>query len=104
MAKAKVTFKLDLDQSFPQDELFKAETSPDLEGYERGFVTNTGCVSVDTGIYTGRSPKDKYIVKEETSVDNVWWATPERKKSDNKPISEEVWGSLKKISQKQLHP
>jgi len=84
------------------DELFVHETDPHLEGYEKGFVTNTGAVAVDTGIYTGRSPKDKYIVKESENEGNVWWAAPNRKSSDNKPISEEVWGSLKNISQKQL--
>ena len=82
--------------------LFEEETASNLEGFEKGYVTNTGCVSVDTGIYTGRSPKDKYIVKEESSENNVWWATPERKKSDNKPISKEIWNSLKEISQTQL--
>ena len=84
------------------DELYKEETMLGLEGLEKGFVTNTGALNVDTGIYTGRSPKDKYIVKEETSEKNVWWAAPNRKGSDNKPISEETWKSLKQISQKQL--
>ncbi|HNW98203.1 MAG TPA: phosphoenolpyruvate carboxykinase (ATP) [Bacteroidales bacterium] len=84
------------------DELYKHETNPALEGLEKGFVTKTGALNVDTGIFTGRSPKDKYIVKEETSENNVWWAAPNRKGSDNKPISEEVWKSLKGISQKQL--
>jgi phosphoenolpyruvate carboxykinase (ATP) len=85
------------------DELYKEETLPELEGLEKGFVTDTGALNVDTGIFTGRSPKDKYIVKEETSENNVWWAAPNRKGSDNKPISEEVWKSLKGISQKQLN-
>ncbi|NTW31428.1 MAG: phosphoenolpyruvate carboxykinase (ATP) [Bacteroidetes bacterium] len=84
------------------NDLFEEETASNLEGFEKGYLTNTGCVAVDTGIYTGRSPKDKYIVKEESSEKNVWWATPERKKSDNKPISENIWNSLKKISQNQL--
>jgi len=84
------------------DQLFEHETDVSLEGYERGFITNTGAVSVDTGIYTGRSPKDKYIVKDEVSEKNVWWADPNRKGSDNKPISEAVWKALKEISQKQL--
>ena len=53
------------------EELFRHETNPDLEGYERAFVTNTGAINVDTGIFTGRSPKDKYIVDEETSRENV---------------------------------
>ncbi len=84
------------------DELFMEETAPELEGFEKCFVTNTGALNVDTGIYTGRSPKDKYIVKEETSEKNVWWAAPNRKGSDNKPISDKVWLSLKQISQRQL--
>jgi phosphoenolpyruvate carboxykinase (ATP) len=84
------------------DELYKAEISPNLEGFERGIVTNLGAVTVDTGVFTGRSPKDKYLVKEPTSEKNVWWANPDRKSSDNKPISQEVWNDLKGISAKQL--
>jgi phosphoenolpyruvate carboxykinase (ATP) len=84
------------------DELYAHETNPNLEGYEKGFVTDTGCVAVDTGIFTGRSPKDKYIVKENVSENNIWWAAPTRKGSDNKPISEEIWGSLLKTSREQL--
>ncbi len=84
------------------DELFKHETDPNLEGYEKGFVTELGAVAVDTGIYTGRSPKDKYIVDEEENRDNIWWAGPGRKGSDNKPISEEVWKNLYNHSMKQL--
>jgi phosphoenolpyruvate carboxykinase (ATP) len=84
------------------DELFKHETDPKLEGFEKGFVTNTGAVNVDTGIFTGRSPKDKYIVRESENEKNVWWANPIRKSSDNKPISEEVWGHLKGIAKNQL--
>ncbi|MCP4552673.1 MAG: phosphoenolpyruvate carboxykinase (ATP), partial [Bacteroidetes bacterium] len=84
------------------DELFEHETNPQLEGFEKGFITDTGSVTVDTGIFTGRSPKDKYIVKEESSEENIWWASPERKGSDNKPISTESWNFLKKNSAKQL--
>jgi len=84
------------------DELFEHETNPNLEGYEKGFETNLGAVAVDTGIFTGRSPKDKFIVKEETSEDNIWWKNEHRPASDNKPISEETWAELKKISAKQL--
>lgn len=84
------------------NQLFDHETNPELEGFERGFVTENGTVSVDTGIFTGRSPKDKYIVKEETSEDNIWWKNPQRKASDNKPLSEETWKYLYGISADQL--
>lgn len=84
------------------EELYEHETDPGLEGYERGYATNTGAVAVDTGIFTGRSPKDKYIVKEDTSRDNVWWASTERKSSDNKPVSEEIYKYLKQHSAEQL--
>jgi phosphoenolpyruvate carboxykinase (ATP) len=84
------------------EELFTEETNPNLEGYEKGFLTNLDAVAVDTGIFTGRSPKDKYIVEEETSKENIWWADPKRKGSDNKPISKEVWNDLKENSYQQL--
>lgn len=83
--------------------LFRHETDPSREGYEKGFVTDTGAVAVDTGVFTGRSPKDKYIVKEDESIDKIWWADPKRKGSDNRPISNEVWEHLRGISQKQLN-
>ena len=57
--------------------LFEEETKPGLEGYEKGQVSERGAVNVMTGIYTGRSPKDKFIVMDETSKDTVWWTTPE---------------------------
>jgi phosphoenolpyruvate carboxykinase (ATP) len=78
------------------NELFKHETNPSLEGYEKGYITDLGAVAVDTGIFTGRSPKDKFIVKEETSEKNIWWRNEHRPASDNKPISEETWKELKK--------
>ncbi|MFA5511507.1 MAG: phosphoenolpyruvate carboxykinase (ATP), partial [Candidatus Kapaibacterium sp.] len=86
------------------DELYKHETNPELQGYERGFVTNLGAVAVDTGIFTGRSPKDKYIVRDETTENTVWWANQQsgKKSSDNKPITTEVWNNLKDLSSKQL--
>ena len=84
------------------DELFKHETDPLLEGYERGFVTDSGAVTVDTGIFTGRSPKDKYIVKEDQNEKNIWWKNDMRKSSDNKPVSEEVWTELYNLSADQL--
>lgn len=84
------------------EDLFKHETAETLEGYEKGYVTESGAVAVDTGIYTGRSPKDKYIVDEDENRKNVWWAGEGRKGSDNKPVSEETWNHLKNISQEQL--
>ena len=84
------------------DELFKHETDPSLEGFERGFVTESGAVAVDTGIFTGRSPKDKYIVFEDESKGNVWWRDEKNLTSDNKPISEDVWKHLYELSRKQL--
>ncbi|MDP4265904.1 MAG: phosphoenolpyruvate carboxykinase (ATP) [Bacteroidota bacterium] len=84
------------------EELFVHETDSNLTGLEKVVVTDTGAVAVDTGIYTGRSPKDKYIVEEEVSRNNVWWASPTRKGSDNKPVSEKVWGEMLELAQKQL--
>ena len=84
------------------DELFDHVTNPDLEGYEKGFETDTGAVAVDTGIFTGRSPKDKFIVDEETSRDNIWWKNPQRKASDNKPVSTENWKKIYAIGAKEL--
>lgn len=86
------------------EELYQHETNSSLEGFERGYVTNLGSVAVDTGIFTGRSPKDKYIVRDETTENTVWWAnpTPGKKSSDNKPISTDVWNHLKSLSVNQL--
>jgi len=84
------------------DDLFKYETDPALEGLEKGIVTSTGCVAIDTGKFTGRSPKDKYIVDEETSKDNIWWNDDGCTGSDNKKLSQEAWAHLKKISLEQL--
>ena len=82
------------------DLLFAEETRSDLEGYEQGRVTKTGAVAVDTGIFTGRSPKDKYIVRDDTTRDTVWWS--DQGKNDNKPISPEVWTDLKQLVTNQL--
>lgn len=84
------------------DLLYKHETDPSLKGYEKGYLTNLGAINVDTGIFTGRSPKDKYIVEEPNSQNNVWWAEKGKKSSDNKPITPEIWEHLKEISAKQL--
>lgn len=75
--------------------LFQQETNAELEGYERGTVTSSGAVAVDTGIFTGRSPKDKYIVRDDVSRDTVWWS--DQGKNDNKPIDTETWVHLKKL-------
>ncbi len=75
--------------------LFEEETNPALEGFEKGVVTNLGAVAVRTGIFTGRSPKDKYIVMDDVSRENMWWTSP-LAQNDNKPISPEVWQYLKK--------
>ncbi|WP_029801640.1 phosphoenolpyruvate carboxykinase (ATP) [Vibrio parahaemolyticus] len=81
--------------------LFEEETRADLTGYERGVVTELGAVAVDTGIFTGRSPKDKYIVKDATTEEHMWW-TSDTVKNDNKPITQEVWNDLKELVTNQL--
>ena len=83
------------------EELFKDETDPSLTGYEKGYVTELGAVDVFTGVYTGRSPKDKFIVLDEKSKDTVWWTTPEYK-NDNKPASQEAWKACKELALKEL--
>ena len=81
--------------------LFAEETKAGLEGFEVGQETELGAVNVMTGIYTGRSPKDKFFVYNEASKDTVWW-TSEEYKNDNKPCSEEAWADLKAKAVKQL--
>ncbi|MGM9836761.1 MAG: phosphoenolpyruvate carboxykinase (ATP) [Muribaculaceae bacterium] len=81
--------------------LFEEETKAGLEGYEVGQNTELNAVNVMTGIYTGRSPKDKYIVMDETSKDTVWWTT-EGYKNDNHPMTEETWAKVKEIAKKEL--
>ncbi|MBR1769455.1 MAG: phosphoenolpyruvate carboxykinase (ATP) [Bacteroidales bacterium] len=81
--------------------LYNEETKPELTGYDKGQVTELGAVNVMTGIYTGRSPKDKYIVMDENSKENVWWNTEEYP-NDNHPVSEDVWQKCKNIATKQL--
>ena len=83
------------------DVLFAEETKPGLEGFEVGQVTELGAVNVMTGVYTGRSPKDKFIVKDATSENTVWW-TSEEYKNDNKPVTTEAWNALKEIATKEL--
>ena len=83
------------------DVLFQEETKAGLEGFEKGQVTELGAVNVMTGIYTGRSPKDKFIVKDATSENTVWW-TSEEYKNDNKPVTPEAWKVLKDLAVKEL--
>ncbi len=83
------------------EELFKAETDPSLEGYEKGQVSELGAVNVMTGIYTGRSPKDKFIVVDDNSKDTVWWTSDEYK-NDNHPATQEAWKAVKDIAIKEL--
>ena len=81
--------------------LFEEETKAGLEGFEKGQVTELGTVNVMTGIYTGRSPKDKFFVMDEVSKDTVWWTSDEYK-NDNKPVSEATWAELKKLATSEL--
>ncbi|MCR4865185.1 MAG: phosphoenolpyruvate carboxykinase (ATP), partial [Bacteroidales bacterium] len=81
--------------------LFNEETKPGLEGFDKGQLTELGAINVMTGIYTGRSPKDKYIVMDNFSKDTVWWNTPDYP-NDNHEMSEAVWAEVKKIALKQL--
>ena len=83
------------------DVLFAEETKPELEGFEKGQVTELGAVNVMTGVYTGRSPKDKFFVKDATSENTIWWTSDEYK-NDNKPVTEEAWKTLKEIAVNEL--
>jgi phosphoenolpyruvate carboxykinase (ATP) len=83
------------------DFLYQEELNPNLAGFEKGFLSELGAVNVMTGIFTGRSPKDKYIVKDAVSEKTVWWTTPEAV-NDNKPISTAVWDQLKETTVQQL--
>ncbi|WP_279151390.1 phosphoenolpyruvate carboxykinase (ATP) [Photobacterium iliopiscarium] len=80
--------------------LFNEETKPELEGYERGIVTELGAVSVDTGIFTGRSPQDKFIVRDNTTKDTLWWS--DQGKNDNKALTQTAWLDIKELVTNQL--
>ncbi len=84
------------------NKLYYEETRPELDGYEKAFLTTSGAVSVDTGIFTGRSPCDKYVVLDENTKDTVWWKSDKTKVSDNKPITLEIWEHCRNIAAKQL--
>ena len=81
--------------------LYKDEMDPSLTGFDKGQESELGAVNVMTGVYTGRSPKDKYIVMDENSKDTVWW-TSDAYKNDNHPMTEDVWQQVKALAQKQL--
>ena len=83
------------------EQLFEAEMDPTLEGFEKGQMTELGAVNVMTGIYTGRSPKDKFIVMDENSKDTVWWTSDEFK-NDNKPATQAAWDACKALAVKEL--
>lgn len=83
------------------EQLFEEEMRPGLEGFEKAQLTELGAVNVMTGIYTGRSPKDKFIVEDETTKDSIWWTTP-HSPNDNKPTTPEVWADLKALVANQL--
>ncbi|OBX09776.1 phosphoenolpyruvate carboxykinase [Gallibacterium salpingitidis] len=83
------------------EQLFAEETKADLQGYEKGQVTELGAVNVMTGVYTGRSPKDKFFVKDETTKDTIWWTSDEYK-NDNKPVTPEAWKQIKKLATEEL--
>ena len=83
------------------EQLFEEETKEGLSGYEVGKLTELDAVNVMTGIYTGRSPKDKFIVMDDNSKDTVWWTSDEYK-NDNHPASQEAWKAVKEIAVKEL--
>ena len=83
------------------EDLYRDELDPSLTGYDKGQLSELGAVNVMTGIYTGRSPNDKFIVMDENSKDTVWWTSPEYK-NDNHPASVETWEAVKKISLEEL--
>ena len=87
--------------SYP--EFYDHEIDPTLQGFERGIVTTLGAITVDTGVFTGRSPKDKYVVVDELTKDTVWWADGKPSGSDNKPLTPKAWEHLKKITVDQLN-
>ena len=101
LTKYGITETVEIVHNPSYDVLFAEETKAGLEGFEKGQVTELGAVNVMTGIYTGRSPKDKFLVKDATSENTVWW-TSEEYKNDNKPVTTETWNALKALAAKEL--
>ena len=101
LTKYGITGTTEIVHNASYEQLFEEETKASLEGYEKGYLTELGAVNVMTGIYTGRSPKDKYIVMDENSKDTIWWTSDEYK-NDNKPASLEAWNTAKDLAKKEL--
>lgn len=101
LASYGITDASEIHYNLSYDELYAHETDPSLEGYEKGQVSELGAINVMTGIFTGRSPKDKYIVKDDVTRDTIWWNSSESP-NDNKPITPTVWTELKKTTTDQL--
>ena len=101
LTKYGITGTVEIVHNPSYDVLFAEETKAGLEGFEKGQVTELGAVNVMTGIYTGRSPKDKFLVKDATSENTVWWTSDEYK-NDNKPVTTETWNALKALAAKEL--
>jgi phosphoenolpyruvate carboxykinase (ATP) len=83
------------------EKLYNDELASNLTGFEQGQLTELGAVNVMTGVFTGRSPKDKYIVKDAITEDTIWWNS-EKAVNDNKPISQNTWNALKETTTQQL--
>ncbi len=101
LSKYGITGAVEIVHNPSYEVLFEEETKAGLEGFEKGQNTELGTVNVMTGIYTGRSPKDKFLVKDATSENTVWW-TSEEYKNDNKPVTTEAWNVLREIAVKEL--
>jgi len=101
LSKYGITDVMEIVYNPSYEKLFEEETKPGLEGFEKGVVTEYGAVNVMTGEFTGRSPKDKYIVMDDVSRDTIWWTSP-KAPNDNKPTTPEVWADLKALTTKQL--
>ena len=101
LSKYGITGTTEIVYNTSYEQLFEEETKPGLEGFEKGQVTELGAVNVMTGVYTGRSPKDKFIVMDENSKDTVWWTSDEYK-NDNHPATEEAWAAVKDIAINEL--
>jgi len=84
------------------EQLYQEEMNPELTGLEKGVESEFGAVKVDTGVFTGRSPKDKYVLMDDTTRDTIWWRSEQAKSSDNKPINREVWDHCYRLVTEEL--